>query len=207
MQNLLQPINDLVTEGVGENDERPRDFRSAEESHIRSPLPSLMKIILPLFASLLVIAGVHSQKPPGPPTDAAEKLAEVIHLRAQLGGGFEAMMPMVKGMSESMKLSAEESRALEVTFRSWYLEDFDHNKIYAETIRLYATTFSEEELVIMTQFYGSPVGQKALTMMPDLLKQSVVMAMVEGKAKQEQLKARIERLFSERVSVVPGVAK
>lgn len=166
-----------------------------------------MKFILPFVASLLVIASAPAQKPTGETIKAAERLAEVIHLKSQLGGGFEAMMPMVKGMSERMMLTPEETKALEATFRSWYLEDFDHGKIYAETIRLYAATFSVEELILMTQFYGSPVGQKALTMMPDLLRQSVVMAMVEGKAKQEQLKARLERLFSERVTAVPGAAR
>lgn len=164
-----------------------------------------MKLLLSAVACVMLLAGRGLAEEPGAPPPgslkAAEKLAEVMNLKGQLGGGFEALMPMVNNVAEQMKLTPQERVELEATFRRWYVEDFDHAKILNDTVRLYATTFTEEELVVLTQFYSTPVGRKSLAMMPELMKQSVVMAMMEGKAKQEQLKARLEILFSEKVQL------
>jgi hypothetical protein len=168
-----------------------------------------MRKLLFVIAALVGFAGVgmaqvpaaQEVNPPAGSLKAAERLAEVMNLKGQMGGGFEALMPMIKGMADSMMLAPDERAALESTFRQWYLEDFDHAKILTETVKLYASTFTEEELIVLAEFYTTPAGRKALTVMPELMKRSVVMAAAESRAKQEQLKVRLDRLFTEKVSL------
>lgn len=163
-----------------------------------------MKKLLSVIAALVGFAGAgmsQEVKPPAGSLKAAERLAEVMNLKGQMGGGFEALMPMIKGMADSMRLAPDDRSALESTFRQWYLEDFDHAKILAETVKLYASTFTEEELIVLAEFYTTPAGRKALTVMPELMKRSVVMAAAESQAKQEQLKVRLDCLFTEKVSL------
>lgn len=155
----------------------------------------LMKMLLPLVAVVLVFTSVTGQEPTPGALKAAEKLADVIDLKAQMSSGFEAMMPMINNMSEKMKLNPTDSKELEGIFRAWFMEDFDHAKIFTETIKLYAENFTEEELTGLTAFYESPLGRKSLTALPQLMKKGAQMGMAEGQAKQDKLRDRLEPFF------------
>lgn len=155
----------------------------------------IMKMLLPLVAVVLAFTSVKGQEPTPGALKAAEKLADVIDLKAQMSNGFEAMMPMINNMSEKMKLNPADAKELEGIFRSWFMEDFDHAKIFTETIKLYAQNFTEEELTGLTSFYESPLGRKSLTALPLLMKKGAQMGMAEGQAKQDKLRARLEPFF------------
>lgn len=154
-----------------------------------------MKMLLPLVAVVLALTPAKGQDPAPAAIKAAEKLADVIDLKAQMSNGFEAMMPMINNMSAKMKLNPADAKELEGIFRSWFMEDFDHAKIFSETIKLYAENFTEEELTGLVAFYESPLGRKSLTALPQLMKKGAQLGMAEGQAKQDKLRARLEPFF------------
>lgn len=152
-------------------------------------------MLLPLVAVVLALTPAKGQDPAPAAIKAAEKLADVIDLKAQMSNGFEAMMPMINNMSAKMKLNPADAKELEGIFRSWFMEDFDHAKIFSETIKLYAENFTEEELTGLVAFYESPLGRKSLTALPQLMKKGAQLGMAEGQAKQDKLRARLEPFF------------
>lgn len=155
----------------------------------------LMKMLLPFVAVVLAFTSVRGQEPTPGAVKAAEKLAEVMDIKAQMSNGLEAMMPMITNMSEKMKLNPTDAKELEGIFRTWFTEDLDHTKIFDETIKLYAQNFTEEELAGLAAFYESPLGRKSLTALPQLMKKGAQIGMAEGQAKQEKLRARLEPFF------------
>ena len=163
-----------------------------------------MKLLLPLAAVLIGFSSLAAQEPAPGALKAAEKLAEVIDLKNQMSSGFEAMLPMINNLSAQLKLAPADKSELEGIFRAWFSEDFDHGKIMTATIKLYATTFTEEELNGLVEFYNSPLGRKSLKAMPELMKEGAKLGMAEGQAKQDLLKARLEPFFKKHAPKGPG---
>ncbi len=65
----------------------------------------------------------------------------------------------------------------EDVFRRWIKNVFASGDLVGEVAKLYVDAFTEEELLGITAFYRSPLGQKALAKMPELMKQGADLGM------------------------------
>src|SRR6478752_7254708 len=86
----------------------------------------------------------------------------------------ESMRPMMQGMLRPMldeqvkanpNLTEEQRRAIRETVEEFIADDM-MGDIMQRTIPIYATTFSEDELQALAEFYESPRGQSIVAKMP-----------------------------------------
>jgi uncharacterized protein len=80
----------------------------------------------------------------------------------------------------------------------WLTKYMTWDAMAPELTKLYVATYSEGELKELTAFYRSPVGQKALTKMPELMQETAMIGAKLGQPHSEELKqamtARSEEL-------------
>jgi hypothetical protein len=153
----------------------------------------MKKILTTLVVSLALIgaAPVYAQAPAADAaaTAAAHELFDSMNYRAMMVG---AMQQMSQGLGASMragaeaairnnpKLSADDKQKALVNMEAELpgaikaMQDVISDPalvddILAETVPLYARTFSAAELKQITAFYRTPVGAKMLASMPKLM--------------------------------------
>lgn len=83
--------------------------------------------------------------------------------------GADAMLEVVRKNSEMAPY--------EDVFRSWIKNVFASGDLEGEVAKLYIDAFTEEELLGIAAFYRSPVGQKAIARMPELMKKGAELGM------------------------------
>jgi len=157
-----------------------------------------MKRVKVLF--ILIIASSLGFGEPVEPSEtslkAAKELAVVLGLESQLSAGFEAMRPLIEQQAAQQQLSAEKKKELVGIYQTWFEEDLDHEKLSKAIIKMYAEAFSTEELIELTAFYQSALGQKTLLAMPELTAKGAQLGIQEGQEKQAILAARLEEFFA-----------
>lgn len=118
---------------------------------------------------------------------SAQKLMVAMDAESQMVGGFEAMLPTIENMAVQMNLSATEMEELKDIYRDWFYNDIDRDKINYEIAKLYADTFSMQEINDIIAFFHSPTGQKLVSKNPHLAQQGAQIGMIEAQNKQQQL--------------------
>lgn len=162
-----------------------------------------MKKLLVTFA--LTATCVLAQAQPGPESmKAAEELTKTVGLEKQMQSSFGAMLPMIQALSQRMQLSPADASELEGIYREWFTKDLDQAKLKDSITRLYAESFTKDELVELTAFYKSPLGQKTLVAMPDLMKKSSLAGMEEAKSKQALLQDRLKPFMEKHQKAAPA---
>jgi len=121
-----------------------------------------------------------------------DEMFRIMSMETQLTGGFEAMLPLIDQMSNRFKLDKEAKEELKEIFRTWFQEDIDQDKMLSEFKSLYKATFTDTEIVQITDFYKTPVGQKLVKQSPELVKIAAKMGMQEAQSKQSLLQERIK---------------
>ena len=128
-------------------------------------------------------------------TESVEKLLQVMQMEKQMSGGFEAMMPIHNQMANHYNLDAAQRDELKEVFRSWFNNDLDREKIKNEIKVLYTQAFTNEEIIEVTNFYKTRVGQKFLAKNAELMQLTAQIGMQEGKAKEMLLMKRMDSFF------------
>lgn len=113
-------------------------------------------------------------------------------VKEQMMGGVEAMLPIIDQMAANWQLDEEARQELINIYRQWFAEDFDQDLLVADMVELYRETFTDEELQALIDFYSTPVGQKILSVTPELAKRGAAMGMAEAQRKEPQLMERLE---------------
>ncbi len=121
-----------------------------------------------------------------------DEMFKVMSMDKQMSGGFEAMLPMIDQMTIKFKLDSEQKEELKNVFRTWFNEDLDREKMKNEFKRLYASNFTDAEIVKITEFYKTPVGVKFLEKSSHLMQQGAQIGMEEAQAKQAKLMERMQ---------------
>lgn len=117
---------------------------------------------------------------------------ELMGVKEQMMGGVEAMLPIIDQMAANWQLDEEARQELINIYRQWFAEDFDQDLLVADMVELYRETFTDEELQALIDFYSTPVGQKILSVTPELAKRGAAMGMAEAQRKEPQLMERLE---------------
>ena len=145
-----------------------------------------------LCLSLALAGGVLAQAPA--PVSSHEKAAR--ELFQLIGGtrlaeaGAEAMMGPVR---ENPELAPYED-----VFRAWIRMVFASGDFESELVRLYMGAFSEAELRELAAFYKTPIGQKAIATLPELMKQGAELGMRRGQEHAADLEGMLAKAKQER---------
>jgi len=158
------------------------------------PRPAAL-ICLPL---LLVLVGAAAQETA--PVSSHEKAARDLY--QSFGGaktaeaGAEAMMGLVRDNPDLAPF--------EDVFRAWYQKVFAAGDLESEIVKLYMEAFSEAELRELGAFYKSPLGQKALEKLPEMMKQGAEIGMRRAKEHSAELEEMLEKARKERGNQKPA---
>jgi hypothetical protein len=82
----------------------------------------------------------------------------------------------------------------EDVFRAWYEKTIAAAGLEPKIIALYAEAFSESELKDLNAFYQTPLGKKALSRMPEIVRKASELEVEAARANQQEL----ERMLEER---------
>ncbi len=141
-------------------------------------------ILLGLFLSTAAYADEGSQK-------EAEALLKTLHMDTLLGQSMDQML--------ALQIQQNPAMAPYRTIMDQFLKKYmSYESLKPDMIKLYAQTFSTQELKDLNAFYQTPTGQKAIQTMPQLMAQGAQI----GNAKvqehlpelQQQIQAEAARL-------------
>lgn len=142
---------------------------------------------------LLALAGMALGQAAAPVSSHEQAARELYRL---LGGdklaetGAEAMMGVVR---ENPDLAPYED-----VFRAWYKKVFAAGDLEGEVVKIYMGAFSEDELRQLAVFYRTPLGQKALSKMPEITKQAAAVGLQMAKDHSNELEEMLAAARKER---------
>jgi len=134
-----------------------------------------MKKLL-LFPLLLVCSSLHAAEP------AAEKSAtiELLDVMRFEEVSVDAAVAGFDGFIDQMKQNGVPQKAIgeiRTEARKVYVKIFTSPTIKKKIANLYEKHFTHAEILELTEFYRSPLGQKTLTGMPSIMKDVMEVAM------------------------------
>ena len=154
---------------------------------------STFRSIAILGTLLLALAGMALGQAAAPVSSHEQAARELYRL---LGGeklaetGAEAMMGVVR---ENPELAPYED-----VFRAWYKKVFSQGDLEGEMVKIYMGAFSEDEIRQLAAFYRTPIGQKALSKMPEVTKQGAEVGLRLAKEHSGELQEMLEAAKKER---------
>lgn len=111
---------------------------------------------------------------------AARELFEVSDAEAMIDTIYDSMQPQFAAMAERMDIDESHRPIFDrhmVRVMDVLREEFNWEKMEPHMISAYVQVYSEEELLELVDFYKSPIGQKFLKKMPELME--VTMGMTQ----------------------------
>jgi hypothetical protein len=146
-------------------------------------------IWLPL---LLVLVGAAAQEPA--PVSSHEKAARDLYRliggEKLAGAGADVMLGAVR---QDPAMAPYED-----VFRAWYKKVFASGDLESEVVALYMQVYSEQELRELAAFYKSPLGQKTLATLPEMMQKSAEIGMRRAKEHSAELQEMLEKARKER---------
>lgn len=158
-----------------------------------------MKLLKATFlAAFILPAAMLHAEPTAENLAAAKKLADTINLKEQMDAGFAAMMPMVDQLSAQLQLDAAGKTELVQLYKDWFEKDLDQEKMRNNIVTLYAETFTVQELDGLREFYMTPLGKKALKVLPEIMQKGGQLGMEEAKLKEKALMDRLNAFIEKK---------
>lgn len=140
--------------------------------------------LLAVLSSCFAVAAAAAAPPPVSPREqAARELFDMV-------GGKNLAQTASMAMIAQLKSNPELAPYQDV-FENWIRKVYAGNPLDKQMVRLYAETFTEPELRQMIAFYKTPVGQKALQKMPELMQKGVAIGQQLAQAHMPELQAAI----------------
>jgi uncharacterized protein len=121
----------------------------------------MKRLLMMLVVVLAAVPAAAQPEPTAGELDAARELLEVSRTRENFIRALELGMEQ-GGLGE---LTPE----LQTVLREFMDEHFSFDDMEPEFTRMYADLYTEEEIRGMTAFYRTPVGQRVVETMPDLM--------------------------------------
>jgi uncharacterized protein len=179
-------------------------------------------LTLSLWLGAQAGCGRPASEPPAPADGAAAVAPSSTHGQAarelyELVGG--ARDPEVGAQAILPVIQANPALApYEDVFREWYRRVLEESSLHEQIVALYAEAFSEQELRELGAFYRSPLGEKAIARLPELVKRGAeigaraaeahmgeLQQMLADRQAEDQREAR-EESHGEEVPRAPGAS-
>ena len=149
------------------------------------------------FLSLLLIGATLSAAEPAAKKTATEELLDVMRTEElavnSAEAGFNASFSPLKASGVPDEAIAE----IRAEARKMYVRIFSGPELRKKTIELYEKHFTEEEIVKLTEFYRTPLGQKVLSTIPsvsaDVMKVATLTVQQEMPAFKKKIAEIVEK--------------
>ncbi len=126
----------------------------------------------------------------------AYELFEVMHLDTKFSNLLNQMLKVqMQRPSITKNLNKDQQKeAYEVT-KTFLNKYFGWNNIKDDMAKIYADSFSTDELKEITKFYTTPTGQKMLDKLPKLSREGNLLAQRKLMSHMDELKSEIEKIM------------
>lgn len=136
------------------------------------------RVLTLLTLTFLLAAGAGAQqKPSASHLKAVEELLQTMNVSAVLDRSIDVMLQAQINTNPGLKPYEDIMRQFMTKYLSW-------EAVKPGMVQMYAEAFTEPELRELTTFYRTPLGQKAMTKMPELVQKG---AAIGQKAVQDHL--------------------
>ena len=123
-------------------------------------------------------------------TDAARELLKLMNADQAIELAYDQMYTNMSGMAEQLGITEKTQPMFDVYLERMVEvmeEEMNWEKMEPFIVAAYVSVYSEEELKELGEFYSSPLGQKFISKMPELMEASMQMT-------QDMLAVMIPRL-------------
>ncbi len=139
--------------------------------------------------------------------DAARELLEVMNADQAIQQSHDQIYPQLAGIADQMGISEEQRPTFEKYLEKMVAvmkEEMNWEKMEPQILKAYVDVYSEEEIRELIEFYASPVGQKFIAKMPELMQATMQMTqeMLQDfipklQMVQEELQAELQQQATE----------
>jgi hypothetical protein len=148
-------------------------------------LHSFSAVVILFVASFASAAEPHSSH-----EVAARQLVEAVGGASMAEAGADAMLVTVR--------KNPELAPYEDVFRAWFKKVMTSGDFEGELASVYMKHFSEDEIRRLTAFYATPLGQKLVRELPEVMNESAAIGMRRGEEHSSELKEMLEAARRER---------
>ena len=117
---------------------------------------------------------------------AVDKLFELTDMQQKIAESVDNVLAMQLGQNPALRDHQERVRA-------WLEKTIGWEGLKDDVTDMYLEAFTEQELVEMNAFYGSPTGRKVIKQLPELVQQRNRLAMQRMQDNIAQLQQTIEQ--------------
>jgi uncharacterized protein len=150
------------------------------------------------------VAAAQSATPTASQNAAAAELFKTLKLQSSITNTTEAMIDSEIGRNPGMAPYRD-------VMLNWLKKYMTWDSMLPELTKLYTETYTDAELKELNTFYKTPIGQKSLVKMPELMQKTAMIGAKLGQAHAEELKAlmnaRREELVKEQEKAQAQAAK
>ncbi len=121
----------------------------------------------------------------------AAKLIDMTNGKDTMRAGFDAV---INGVIENMHQHGMPQQGVDeikAAVGKWYDSEINFDDIRPKMVDVYVKDFTEDDLKQIVAFYESPVGQKAIKNLPNVMRQGAMIAQEYTKAKIPSLNAQL----------------
>lgn len=136
-----------------------------------------------LVFALGLLAGPARAAPPSP--ESVERLMEVMQVQSQLETTYAQVLPaMQSSMRQTLATQLKSDDAARLfdavlpRVNALLLEQLSWARLKPDFARIYAETYSQDEIDGLIAFYGGPLGAALISKMPQLLNRSIQLMQV-----------------------------
>ena len=131
---------------------------------------------------------------------AALELLEVANTQEMLDQMMSSISDMMEQQFKALKLppgGEEAAAAFQREIIDWFSEFFVWEQMRDLYVDIYVDVFTEDELKELIRFYQSPLGQKVLKKMPELMQKSIEKTQALLQSKMPEFQKRLQKTISE----------
>jgi hypothetical protein len=126
----------------------------------------------------------------------ASKLIDLTRGKESIRQGFDSVINNVIANMQAHGLPQSGVDEIKAAVDKWYVSEINFEDIRPKMIDAYTKDFSADELKQILNFYETPVGQKAIKEMPDVMKQGAMVAQAYTKDKIPDLNAALTPILA-----------
>ena len=135
----------------------------------------MSKLLLILTFTLSATVAVAQQQSH---TDAAKELLDLMNVDQAIEQAYDQMYAQMSGMAEQLGITEEQRPMFDRYVEKMVevmKEEMNWEKMEPHILTAYVSVYSEEELRELSEFYSSPLGQKFISKMPELMQATMRM--------------------------------
>ena len=121
----------------------------------------------------------------------AAKLVDMTNGKDSMRAGIETIINNVIENMHSHGLPEAGVDEIRAAFGKWYDAEINFDDVRPKMVEIYVRDFSEDDLKQIVAFYESPVGQKTIKNMPNVMRQTAMIAQEYTKEKIPSLNAQL----------------